>query len=1148
MATSIASQLEAIRSVIQTDSEPRKRPITRPSILFDPKEAADIDVDSILSIALSGLEVLESVDERFRNYKHDLFSHKSKDLDRELMRQDENNQINASISSYLRLVSGHFQLPAVHKTLEYLIRRYKIHVYNFEDLILCALPYHDTHAFVRVVQLIDTRNSKWKFLDGVKVSGAPLPRSVVVRQCIRDMGVLEALCGYASPVKKYRPSRPVICFCTAVIVEMLGSLTAVNDDVVKGILPFVVSGLQPGSKRSSDHKAGALMIVGLLATKVAFSPKLTKSLIRSIAGIAREEAKELTDLQWVRLSIIALINLVQLQSVDVFPTKALEILMETRDMSGVLLALSKEFNIDNFLAMLLGSLVDYSSSNAACHAALISILEKVPLKGSVDHLVSKVLLSCMKLSQRNNSSASSELGSWAEQILIVIYTNYPSEFRRAVHKFLEGFKENDSVFEVLCSLLGGNLDMTVLISDSKIWFGLHHPKAEVRRAALSGLNTYEILQTRNADSQRLVAIQDALLCQLQDDDLTIVQAALSLEGLSELLKPSDLFAALDAVLKKCITNLRSGSLDKSAPAVDVAFSVLKIASASLHDHFDHSNRVAAMMFPLILVLPKTQKLNFAVLELSKNLKWPFYSSLPDVSTKEMKLQRETICSINMKIISSLVDAFSIHPDEYMPWLTERGNDFDLSKTLVFLIVMQSFLTLQNESGQFLAVFEACFSVLKAEWEVFGSAVDVPVNKELLQWDCGKFLDQLFHTDLKLLNANILICIFWRLQEAFISVVAADAMLDGNRKMVNSKLQDLFVFFATSRMKHVFKEHLQNLLTRCTDSPIEFLSGLYTNEDVPISFQVESLHCFASLCVEPNERLLFQLLASFPSLLVPLTHDSRDVKTAAMGCIEGLCALSRRVDSLSKKNGNNANWSHFLDELLGLIVQQKRLILSDRNFLPSFMTSLLGSSCGGLLVPQNVEQRFDQSTKEKILAFILGCALQLSGYGKLMIISSIKGLGNSMIRFKDMESLLSHLLKRHSQCHFEEELCRKLSKTEIKILCLLLEICTIPSSSGGHACEDFIIRALKLDGLSSEEPGILEPCVTVLQRLTNQFYRGLTSEKQVAFTYVPAFMCRTLLDTLKDLTYGMLEIHFCMLGMPIKEKRLLFLLCSHMRLI
>ena len=60
-----------------------------------------------------------------------------------------------------------------------------------------------------------------------------------------------------------------------------------------------------------------------------------------------------------------------------------------------------------------------------------------------------------------------------------------------------------------------------------------------------------------------------------------------------------------------------------------------------------------------------------------------------------KLQCETICSVNVKIISSLADVFSIHPNEYMPWLTERGNDFDLSKTMVFLIVMQSFLTLHN---------------------------------------------------------------------------------------------------------------------------------------------------------------------------------------------------------------------------------------------------------------------------------------------------------------------------------------------------------------------------------------------------------------------------------------------------------------------
>ena len=42
------------------------------------------------------------------------------------------------------------------------------------------------------------RNTKWKFLDGVKNSGAPPPRSVIVQQCIRDLNVLKALCDYVS--------------------------------------------------------------------------------------------------------------------------------------------------------------------------------------------------------------------------------------------------------------------------------------------------------------------------------------------------------------------------------------------------------------------------------------------------------------------------------------------------------------------------------------------------------------------------------------------------------------------------------------------------------------------------------------------------------------------------------------------------------------------------------------------------------------------------------------------------------------------------------------------------------------------------------------------------------------------------------------
>ena len=76
-------------------------------------------------LPISGLEILIDKDERFRNYKNDLFSHRSKELDRELMGIEQNNQLNISIASYLKLLSGYFLLRPALKTLEYLIRRHK---------------------------------------------------------------------------------------------------------------------------------------------------------------------------------------------------------------------------------------------------------------------------------------------------------------------------------------------------------------------------------------------------------------------------------------------------------------------------------------------------------------------------------------------------------------------------------------------------------------------------------------------------------------------------------------------------------------------------------------------------------------------------------------------------------------------------------------------------------------------------------------------------------------------------------------------------------------------------------------------------------------------------------------------------------------
>lgn len=57
MDGTVSSQLQAIKSQFRGgigDQLPTRRPFTRPSILFDPKEAADIDLRTIFPIAISG--------------------------------------------------------------------------------------------------------------------------------------------------------------------------------------------------------------------------------------------------------------------------------------------------------------------------------------------------------------------------------------------------------------------------------------------------------------------------------------------------------------------------------------------------------------------------------------------------------------------------------------------------------------------------------------------------------------------------------------------------------------------------------------------------------------------------------------------------------------------------------------------------------------------------------------------------------------------------------------------------------------------------------------------------------------------------------------------------------------------------------------
>jgi hypothetical protein len=58
--------------------------------------------------------------------------------------------------------------------------------------------------------------------------------------------------------------------------------------------------------------------------------------------------------------------------------------------------------------------------------------------------------------------------------------------------------------------------------------------------------------------QKFINMQDAIIRNLYDDDLSVVQAALSIEGLAAVASPVGLLKAYDHVLAKCIDIIRKG--------------------------------------------------------------------------------------------------------------------------------------------------------------------------------------------------------------------------------------------------------------------------------------------------------------------------------------------------------------------------------------------------------------------------------------------------------------------------------------------------------------------------------------------------------------------------------------------------------------
>ncbi|KAJ2892957.1 snoRNA-binding rRNA-processing protein utp10, partial [Coemansia aciculifera] len=153
MASSLASQLYKMRTLDRVIGNERAHNV-KASFLFDGRQAADLDNQTIFDIGRDGLSELRQMDQRFDVYAETLFSEALKDMDRVLQTKDENNKLDASIRSFLFQLAPYFLTKPAGKAIEWLVRRFRIHEFNARDVLASIMAYHETKAFLTMLTII----------------------------------------------------------------------------------------------------------------------------------------------------------------------------------------------------------------------------------------------------------------------------------------------------------------------------------------------------------------------------------------------------------------------------------------------------------------------------------------------------------------------------------------------------------------------------------------------------------------------------------------------------------------------------------------------------------------------------------------------------------------------------------------------------------------------------------------------------------------------------------------------------------------------------------------------------------------------------------------------------------------------------------
>ncbi|KZC12962.1 HEAT repeat-containing protein 1 [Dufourea novaeangliae] len=548
MATSLAAQLKKLRAP-QTNVLLQEK--KHPSLLFDPREAANVDRETVLSIGQNGLLELAKLSDVFLEFERTLFAQSSLSLERSVQDVKVNKKLDGEIERFLILLSPYFLLNNAHKALEWLIHRFRIHEYNRDQFLLLILPYHETRMFVRALQLLNLSDEadKWHWLAPLQKPGVPLATITLINRLSSDNGLLKLICSHvvtATRVYSYRATclSTLYAFYTTSILGTINQSPTMSEVQVNHILPTILKGLESSI---ADFVASTYMILAILMNKVMMNNETTEKLLLKMfkKTYLKEEALILLfflyNVPVYRLATVSKSLAIRLSELPWF------IQVTTKLQSS-------STNILKFIVPLLQTscrvILENPSKTSKVQNMVSEILTKIKLDNNgVDSILWNVLEK--EFLMDNMSSIAKDFLMRLYQCFEKVYPERFDDYLKQLMKRSDGDKNSKLALQFFTSwhFGAGDIQDSVGILDRLI-----HISSERRIMALETLAKNNV----NIPESFQEMMTNALQARFSDSDVNVIKALLSMptERLTSLLPIDILIEELKVLLSTCHTNSR----------------------------------------------------------------------------------------------------------------------------------------------------------------------------------------------------------------------------------------------------------------------------------------------------------------------------------------------------------------------------------------------------------------------------------------------------------------------------------------------------------------------------------------------------------------------------------------------------------------